>query len=236
MHGLSAFRVRGRQLPVRRVLAFGLLFAFVAAGSLVGLLQETGEGALTGASIGEWVKDLGFWGHLAIVALMILQSFVPFPAELVAFAAGMWFGPVVGMISVWIGAMLGAAVAFGLSRGLGRPFVEGVLSESQAEKLNRWSKEHSVRTLIVVRLIPVIAFNLINYAAGLTRVRWWTFLWTTGLGIVPLTGVMVYMGHEMRQLSWLHLVYGTGFGLFALLAWYLCSKRRSAAGDLGGNS
>jgi uncharacterized membrane protein YdjX (TVP38/TMEM64 family) len=48
----------------------------------------------------------------------------------------------------------------------------------------------------------VIAFNLINYAAGLTKVSWWTFLWTTGVGILPLTALMVYMGSHMRSLSW----------------------------------
>ena len=51
-----------------------------------------------------------------------------------------------------------------------------------------------------MRLIPVIAFNLINYAAGLARVRWWTFTWTTALGIVPLVFLMVAAGDQLKNL------------------------------------
>ena len=45
----------------------------------------------------------------------------------------------------------------------------------------------------------MIAFNLVNYAAGLTRVTWWTFTWTTALGILPMTVLMVVLGEQMRE-------------------------------------
>jgi uncharacterized membrane protein YdjX (TVP38/TMEM64 family) len=54
--------------------------------------------------------------------------------------------------------------------------------------------------LLISRLIPVIAFNLINYAAGLAGISWWTFLWTTGLGILPLTALFTIMGDRLLTL------------------------------------
>ena len=48
----------------------------------------------------------------------------------------------------------------------------------------------------------MVSFNLINYAAGLTSVSWWTFLWTTGLGIAPLTFLMVFAGQQMMAGKW----------------------------------
>ncbi len=59
----------------------------------------------------------------------------------------------------------------------------------------------------------MIAFNLVNYAAGLTRLTWWQFLWTTGVGILPLTTLMVIMGDNIESLgwgSWLLLLAGGG--------------------------
>ena len=50
--------------------------------------------------------------------------------------------------------------------------------------------------------LPVIAFNLINYAAGLTRLTWWQFTWTTAVGILPLTLLMVIMGDNIESLGW----------------------------------
>ena len=63
------------------------------------------------------------WGPFAAFAstgLMVVHSFVPFPAEMLAIADGMLFGPVWGTIITWVGAMLGA---FGTTRALARRFV-----------------------------------------------------------------------------------------------------------------
>ncbi len=56
--------------------------------------------------------------------------------------------------------------------------------------------------LFVSRFLPVISFNVINYAAGLTNISWLTFTWATGLGILPLTTLMVVMGDQIEHLSW----------------------------------
>ena len=73
----------------------------------------------------------GAWAPVASIALMILHSFVPFPAELIAIANGMLFGPVWGTLVTWIGAMLGAALAFAFARRYGRPLIDR-LARSQS--------------------------------------------------------------------------------------------------------
>jgi uncharacterized membrane protein YdjX (TVP38/TMEM64 family) len=72
----------------------------------------------------------------------------------------------------------------------------------------------------------VISFNLINYAAGLTAISWWTFTWATGLGILPLTFLMVLMGDRLwsGELSpWLWLL---AAALVGWLAWWAIARRR----------
>jgi uncharacterized membrane protein YdjX (TVP38/TMEM64 family) len=66
--------------------------------------------------------------------------------------------------------------------------------------------------------VPLIAFNLINYAAGLTHVSWWTFLWATGLGILPLTILLAVLGENVLDLpGWVWLVAAA----LVLAAWLL---------------
>ncbi len=144
----------------------------------------------------------GLWGVAASVGLMVLHSFVPFPAEFLALANGMVYGPVWGIVITWGGAMLGAFAAFGLARRLGRPFVEYMVAKRHWQVLDDWAGRQGGAVVLAARFIPVIAFNLINYAAGLTKISWWTFTWTTGVGILPMTALMVLMGDGMDTLAW----------------------------------
>jgi uncharacterized membrane protein YdjX (TVP38/TMEM64 family) len=164
----------------------------------------------------ETIRSWGMWGILGSVALMMVHSFVPFPAEFLACANGMIYGPLWGTVITWTGAMLGAVIAFGLAQKLGRPFVERMVAKRNWEVLDDWAAINGWQVVLISRFIPVIAFNLINYAAGLTRLTWWQFIWTTGLGILPLTILMVVMGDNIESLgweSWLGLLIG-GFILW----------------------
>ena len=81
--------------------------------------------------------------------------------------------------------------------------------------VERWAAEQGGPTLLFSRLVPVISFNLINYAAGLTAISWWTFTWATGVGILPLTLLMVLMGDGIWSGDsnvWLWLVIGAVAG------------------------
>jgi uncharacterized membrane protein YdjX (TVP38/TMEM64 family) len=78
--------------------------------------------------------------------------------------------------------------------------------------------------------VPVISFNLINYAAGLTAISWWTFTWATALGILPLTVLMVVMGDSLWSGEgglWLWLIVGAVVGW--LLWWTVVVRRRRPA-------
>ena len=181
-------------------------------------------------TVERFIRDLGAWGVLASIALMVLHSFVPFPAELVAFANGMVYGPIWGTVVTWVGAMLGALVAFALARRAGRPLVERFVERRHLERLDRRIAAGSVPVLLLVRLLPVVSFNLVNYGVGLTRVPLWTFLWTTGLGILPPTVVMVVMGDNLEHLTgWTWGAILAVFLALSLLWWWL--RGRAPAED-----
>lgn len=170
------------------------------------------------------IRAWGPWAALASIVLMVVHSFLPFPSEFIALANGMVFGPFWGSVITWLGAMLGAISTFGLVRLLGRPFVYRMLSENQRQRLTDWSARQGGIALLLGRLVPVIAFNLLNYAAALTHISWWTFIWATGLGILPLTILLNVFGASILTMTgstWVWLI----LGVIAALGWTLVRPR-----------
>jgi uncharacterized membrane protein YdjX (TVP38/TMEM64 family) len=176
----------------------------------------------------EIIASWGRWGPAASIALMIAHSFVPFPAELLAIANGMLFGIVIGTLLTWTGAMLGALSAFALARWFGQALVRPLLGERGWHRMQSWIAKGGAGGLVVARLIPVISFNLVNYAAGMAGVGWWTFTWTTALGILPITFASVLVGsHMIEAPAW-------AWGLLAVAAIAVWLAHRRRAKEQGG--
>ena len=212
-----------------RVVLFAALVIVLAAVVYVLWFSADWTISFSAKSIEHQIRSWGPWGIAGSISLMVLHSFVPFPAEFHAIANGMVYGAVWGTAITWSGAMLGAFLAFALARALGRPFVAMVISRRNWHVMDRWTGEQGWQIVFLSRFLPVIAFNLINYMAGLTRISWWTFGWTTGLGILPLTLLMVMMGDKADMLPWylwvLLIVVGVGL-------WLVLRNRLRAAAAL----
>ncbi len=177
------------------------------------------------------IRAWGPWAALGSIVLMVVHSFLPFPSEIITLANGMVFGPLWGSVITWVGAMLGAISTFGLVRLLGRPFVYRILSESQLQRLSDWSSRQGGIALLIGRLMPVVAFNLLNYAAAMTHISWWTYIWATGLGILPMTILLNVFGASiltMTAFNWVWLF----LGLIVALGWVLVRKRLKNTGRL----
>ena len=82
-----------------------------------------------------------------------------------------------------------------------------------------------------LRLIPIVPFSLVSYAAGAARVPVWRFLWTTALGYLPITALAVYFGTRLEGLSLTDpLVLGSAAALLGLLLAGHWAMRRQAQG------
>ena len=216
-----------RALLAVAVLLVLLLATFAVWGFALGGLTTPLPGfELSVSAVEELIASWGMWAVACSIMLMVLHSFVPFPAELVAIANGALYGPIWGTVITWTGAMLGAYLAFGLARWLGRPFVRQVVAPRHQAAIDRWALRQGGGALFLSRFVPVISFNLINYAAGLTAISWWTFTWATGLGILPLTFLMVLMGDRLwsgEPGPWLWLL---AAALLGWLSWWALARRR----------
>ncbi len=156
-----------QRIGLLRIAAALALLLIIALGVLAWQYHAVGL-APTPAGIEAEIKSWGNWAVAASIGLMIAHSLVPFPAEFVTFANGMLFGPLWGVVITWTGAMLGASLAFALARWFGRPFVDALMNERHRAAMDRWMRRQGVGVLLLSRLMPLISFNVINYAAGLT--------------------------------------------------------------------
>lgn len=192
--------------------------ACLAAAAVLGLLAyalwhalDLGDIEMSLDSVEALIRSWGMWSALGSIVIMILHSFVPLPAEIIAMANGMVFGALWGIVLTWTGAMLGAVISYGLARWLGQPLVRRVVPARQWDALQAWEADQGAAALLIARLIPVISFNLINYAAGLAGIRWPVFLWTTAVGILPLTILSVVLGQQLVDAPlWVWIVVAVG--------------------------
>jgi uncharacterized membrane protein YdjX (TVP38/TMEM64 family) len=186
---------------------FGLIYLLSAGfrfevNRAVGLL---GRGDIAG--LRDYIISFGLWAPVASCFLMVLQALVaPVPSFLITFANGLAFGVFWGWMLSLFGHVLAAAVCFWISRALGRVPVEVLVGKSGLQSADRWFAKWGIYAVFAGRLVPGVAFDVISYAAGLTRMRFRNFLVATALGIFPQTFLYSYLGRQAPEYVGLFLV------------------------------
>jgi uncharacterized membrane protein YdjX (TVP38/TMEM64 family) len=121
--------------------------------------------------------------------------------------------------------VLAAAVCFGISRAVGRVPVEVLVGRAGLESADRWFARWGMYAVFVGRLIPGVAFDVISYAAGLTRMRFRSFLLATALGIFPQTFLYSYLGRQAPEYVGLFFV-TSGIVIAAVVVAAVLRRRR----------
>jgi uncharacterized membrane protein YdjX (TVP38/TMEM64 family) len=159
----------------------------------VALLDPRNIGPLRAFLLG-----LGPWAPAVSFLLMVLQSVAaPLPAFVITIANGAIFGAFWGTLLSWSSAMAGAALCYGIARALGRPVVERLVGAGPLAKSDAIFDRYGTHAVLIARLIPLISFDVVSYAAGLTRVGLVPFLVATGVGQLPATVVYSMLGENI---------------------------------------
>jgi len=152
------------------------------------------------AGLRGYILSFGVWAPIASALLMILQALVaPLPAFVLTFANGLAFGTFRGGILSLVSASLAAAVSFWIARFLGRGPIEVFVGREHLGAADRWFLRWGAYAILVARLVPVVSFDIISYAAGLTRMGFWRFMLATVVGMAPATFVYSYLGGKAPQ-------------------------------------
>jgi uncharacterized membrane protein YdjX (TVP38/TMEM64 family) len=195
----------------------GVLALLVAA---VPPLREAAEAAVHGdtAEVRHQINRLGVAGPLLIVVLALLHSVVIYPAEIVNAAAGFAYGFFPALAIVTVAWMLSALLCYAVGHRVARPLLDRWFGPERFERFERMIERGGVPLLLALRLIPIVPFSLVCYAAGAARVPLWRFVWTTLVGYMPVTALAVYFGTRLEGLRLTDpLVIGAVVALLALL-------------------
>ena len=120
------------------------------------------------------------------------------PGALLTLAGGALFGPVLGTLYSLTSATLGATLAFAIARYLASGWV--------ARKAGGWTRQiidgverEGWRFVAFVRLVPLLPFNLLNYALGLTRIRLLHYVVASYVFMLPGALAYSYLGYAGRE-------------------------------------
>ena len=177
------------------------LLALVAVAA-VALLVFAGR-SLAGAipALAERIEDMGVWGPVVFVCAYAAATVAFAPGSILTLAGGAIFGIARGTAIVFVGATTGAALAFLVARYLARSAIESKVADyPRFAAIDSAIGEQGRKIVFLLRLSPVFPFNLLNYALGLTRVRFADYL-VASLGMIPGTLLYVYYGQVIGDVA-----------------------------------
>lgn len=183
MHKLSA------------ILRLAILAAIVAMAVFAawrsGLLQDPARAKAAVQGIRQ-ARALPVW----FVVIYTLTAAIGIPPAILTLAGGALFGTTFGILYSWIGAVLGAVGGYAVAAGVGGNAVRQVLGRHR-DKLDRLLESASFMALLRLRVNPIVPFNVLNFASGLSRVPFRAYFFGTLVGVLPAIAVYAYFADSV---------------------------------------
>ncbi len=141
------------------------------------------------------INSFGVWAWLIFILLVVLEVVLaPIPPLLLYVASGFIFGAFLGGFITLIGNLIGAGIAYFIAHRFGRKVVEKQMNKKIRKKFDNFSKKYGGFAIFLLRINPLTTTDLVSYLAGLSNIRFWKFLFWTGLGLTPMIFLQTYLG------------------------------------------
>ena len=190
-----------------------------------------------------WAKGMGAAGGAIYAVFYIAGTALFFPGLPLTLGAGFLYGAIIGTLVVSPASVAGATLAFLIARYVARDWVTRRLKKyPQAAAIDRAIEKNGFKAVVLLRLQPVLPFNILNYALGLTSIRLRDYMLASWIGMFPATVLYVYLGSVMNDISDLlrgrpntgmagrFLLWG-GLAAIVILVWWLGRVAKKALRD-----
>jgi uncharacterized membrane protein YdjX (TVP38/TMEM64 family) len=209
----------------RPIILLGVVAAIIVLSYVFGIGEKLG--ALRG-----WIQSLGALGPVVFVLIYSGGVVAALPGAAITIVGGAIFGSVVGVIVVSIASTLGACLAFLTGRYFARDATAEWLSKREKfRKLDELTERHGAIIVALVRIVPLFPFNLVNYAFGLSSVRFWTYAFWSWLCMLPGT-ILYVVGADaimqaiiQKRVPWMLIGVMIGVGILLVVLVKLARKR-----------
>jgi len=209
---------KSRKGAVLKALVFA---AFIATAVYVARFTPV-KAFLTAEALGRFLNSAGVWAPIAYMAVYAIGVCLFLPGTLLTGLGAAIFGPYLGFLYVWAGAMLGASAAFVIGRTLGREFAASLIGD-RLKKYDDAIERNGFATVLYLRLV-YFPFTPMNFGMGLTKVRFWDYVAGTGLGIIVGTFIFTFFIGTVKEVwasgNWGELI---SFKVFFSVALFIFS-------------
>lgn len=179
---------------------------------------------ITPEEIRHWILSFGWFAPFLFIIVYTLRPMILFPASILSLSGGLAFGALWGTIFTIIGATAGAILSFFIARKLGGNFVKKQWSGKSAT-IQKQLEEKGFFYVLLLRLIPLLNFDMISYLAGISKVKFQSFLFGTLLGIIPGTFAYNFLGASVVDGDWVTILIAILLFLIVMFIPILSSKR-----------
>jgi uncharacterized membrane protein YdjX (TVP38/TMEM64 family) len=166
--------------------------------AVVGLLAAAGYFlplAEWATALAQRARDTGPLGVVVFVAAYIVSTVAFLPGSILTLAAGFAYGPVWGLAIASPASVAGATCAFLLGRTFLRDWAEQkARGSARIRAIDAAVAQEGFKIVFLLRLSPLVPFNMLNYALSLTRVRTGSYVLASFIGMLPVTALYVYLG------------------------------------------
>jgi uncharacterized membrane protein YdjX (TVP38/TMEM64 family) len=177
-----------------KILSFALLlFLIVVAGTMI--FKNT----LTPHDVKVFFLSFGSLATLIFIIVFTIRTlFVFIPCSIMLILAGNLFGPILGSIVSVISLFFSATFAFFLSRHFGEGFTKKIL-KNKSKYIDSKLDLYGIRIIFLMRISFVIPFDILSYAAGVTKIKYSNFIIGTFLGTVPEVISLPFLGNNLEH-------------------------------------
>ncbi|MFC1570684.1 VTT domain-containing protein [Candidatus Omnitrophota bacterium] len=157
--------------------------------------------ALTPSALRDYIQSFGNLSAVVYVAAYVLNtiSVVP-PIAPLSLAAGLAFGTAWGSVLLFTAAIIGTSATFMISRFFGRGLIEKAL-KGRFKKLDQKLEENGFLTVLFFRVIPLVPYEVLNYACGLSKIKFRDYFLATLLGLIPGVAVASFFGGSLGEIE-----------------------------------
>ena len=217
--GLMDVKVNHKRAVIKAI----LLLVFIIAAVVV-VRYAPVKGLLTVDKLGAFLEHAGLWGPVLFIGVYTAGVCLFIPGTLLTILGAAIFGPYLGFLYVWVGAMLGAILAFFIGRYLGRDFAASLIGD-RLRKYDDAIARKGFATVLYLRLV-YFPFTPMNFGMGLTKVPFWDYFFGTALGIIVGTFVFTFFVGTLKEAwvsgQWAELLNWKTFLALALFIFSFC--------------
>lgn len=185
----AAVVAAAEQVPWRRFLPGVVAIVILVAIALLVPLP-------TAVQLRDWSTSVGPWFPLAFLAAHSVVTVLPFPRTAFTLAAGLLFGPALGVAIAVVASTLSAVVAMLLIRAVGWQ-LNRLIKHPRMDSLDDRLRERGWPAILSMRMIPAVPFSVLNYTAGASAVRIVPYTIATVAGLLPGTAAVVILGDAL---------------------------------------